>query len=90
MAAIGLALGAVLAFILRGKGIARGRRKERLRAGKEALQAGERALASKRASIESALAAETLAQEARKAVLHAKDPDTLDASRDALDRLRGK
>jgi len=89
-AGLALAGAAILALIVRHKGITTGRRKERLQAGKEALEAGERALAKKRVGVESALAAEILAQEARKAVAHAKDPDTLDTSRSALDRLRGK
>jgi len=90
MAVIGLALGAILAFLMHGRGAAKGKRKELLRAGKEALQVGEEALSQKRAATEAALAAETLADEARKAVLHAKDPDTIDASKRALDALRGK
>ncbi len=81
-AGLALAGAAILALLVRHKGITTGRRKERLRAGKEALEAGERALAEKRASVESALAQEVLTEEAAKAreVIRDQESQQPDAS----------
>ena len=67
MAALGLALAAILALIVRAKGSIRGARKQRLVDAKARLDAGIESINAKRAAVESALAHEKMAEEARKA-----------------------
>jgi len=92
LAAIGIGIAAILAMFIRGKGMARGARKERLRAGKEALRASEQAMSMKRSAIESTLAHEAMLKEAAalKEVLRAEeaarnDPTTVAESKSRLD-----